>query len=693
MRSVHRRLASLAPALASVVCVALGGALGSGCSSTPEDPPVAVADGARGVFSPEVDLAAEGAFWDLPYPSDLRLTAAGAPDLKDFPNPALAIIDEFKLLAGGRKGFPVVPVGYFRFDAPLGERKETDAFAASKEAPLLLLDVDEKSPDRGKLYPVVAGTPAPDGYVPEHLLTIAARPGVLLTPSTKYAFVVRRTFTDAAGRGVAPARAFEPVLRGEAPAGARGEALRGLYAPLLATLDTLGIARTDVAAATVFTTGDVVADTAELAKRTSERFPTATTSYALEVLPSLQNAPFCHVTAKIDLPQFQRGKAPFDTEGLFELGDDGLPKKQRDESIAVSFSIPKTVMPQAGYPLVVYFHGSGGVAREFIDGGDKGDPFDVWPAATLAPLGFAMAGSALPISPDRVPGAKSFDYVNLNNFPAVRDTFRQGMLESHLLIDALAKTEIPKAVLDACAGPSLPPGATAYKLDLSRLSVQGQSMGGMYTNLVSAIEPRIQAAVPTGAGGFWTYFVLRLTVIPNAYNLIRLLIGTREQVTFMHPALHLIETALEVMDPLVSTSRLGRRPLPGHPARSIYEPVGKEDSYFNTDIFNAMALGYGHPEAGTVVWPSMRAGLSLVGLDAPAEYPVKQNLKSADGRPFTGVVAQYDNKNAEGTFDGHGIYRRLEAVRYQYACFHSTFQKTGVAVVPAPASLGTPCPQ
>jgi hypothetical protein len=691
-------MVSFAPALSALsalACVSLAGVLpfATACSSTPAPPPAEVADGARAVFSPDVDLAAEGAFWDLPYPSDLRLTAAGAPDLKSFPNPALGIIDEFKKLVEARRGFPVLPVAYFRFEAPLGERKETDAIAATKDSPVLLVDVDEKSRDRGKLYPLVAGAPTPDAYVPEHLLTLAPRPGVVLAPGTKYAFVVRRSLTDAAGRKVSPAKAFEPILRGEAPAGARGEALRGLYAPLLSTLDTLGVARTDVAAATVFTTGDVVADTAELAKRVSERFPVATASFTHEVLPSLQNAPFCHVTAKIDLPQFQRGKAPFDSEGLFELGSDGVPKKQRDESISVSFSIPKTAMPPAGYPLVVYFHGSGGVARELVDGIVKGDPPDERPAATLAALGFAVAGSSLPISPDRVPGAKAFDYVNLNNLPAVRDTFRQGMLESRMLIDALAKTEIPKSVLDGCAGASLPAGATAYKLDLSRLSVQGQSMGGMYANLVSAIEPRIQAVVPTGAGGFWTYFVLRLTVIPNAYNLIRLLIGTREQVTFMHPALHLIETALEVMDPLVSTPRLGRRPLPGHPTRAVYQPVGREDSYFNADIFDAMTLGYGHPRAGDEIWPSMRAGQALVGLDQPVSYPVKQNLTSAEGKPFTGIVAQYDNRNAQGTFDGHGIYRRLEAVRYQYACFHSTFQKTGIAVVPAPAALGSPCPQ
>ncbi len=693
---MRKRLRAVA-FLASAPLLGLLGTSPLACSSTPGGagpaPAPVAAEGARGVFLPDADLAADGAFWDLPYPSDLRLTAAGAPDVKSFPNPALAIIDEFKKLAEARQGFPVTPVGYFRFDAPLGERKETDALAGTKDAPLLLVNVDAASPDRGKLYPVVVGTPPADGYVPEHLLAIAPRPGVVLAPTTKYAFVVRRTFTDAAGKGVAPAASFAALLRGESVAGARGEGLRTLYAPLLATLDQLGVPRAEVAAATVFTTGDVVAKTAELAKRVSERYTAPIASFTLDTTPSLQKAPFCHVTAKIELPQFQRGKAPFDTEGLFDDGADGLPKKQRDESVVVSFTLPRSPMPAAGYPLVVYFHGSGGVAREVVDGIVKGGPYETFPAATLAPLGFAMAGAAMPISPDRVPGATPFGYVNLNNFPAVRDTFRQGILESHLLIDALGKVEIPKAALDGCDGATLPAGATAYKLDLTRLSAQGQSMGGMYTNLVSATDPRIQAAVPTGAGGFWTYFVLRLTVIPNAYNLIRLLIGTREQATFMHPALHLIQTALEVMDPLASTPRLARRPLPGHPTRSIYEPVGREDSYFNADIFDAMALGYGHPQAGAEVWPSMKAALALSGIDKRAEYPVKQNVMDLSGKPYTGVVVQYDNVNAEGPFDGHGIYRRLEAVRYQYSCFHSTFQKTGIAVVPAPAPLGTPCPQ
>jgi hypothetical protein len=674
----------------SLMVLAAIAPLDVGCSSTDTPDPGAQTGGSKAVFDPDADFSKEGAFFDLPYPSDARLDAKGAPELAAYPNPSLAIIDQFKKVAVERKGFPVLSIGYFRFDKPLETRDANVALPGEKSQSILLVDIDEKSPEKGRFLPVVASTPAPDGYVPSYLLAVSPRPGVLLAPSRKYAFVVRTQVKDAEGRPLQPSDGLSKLAKGQSPGGSKGDALVGLYAPLFSALDAAGIPRGEVAAATVFTTGDMVADTAELTKKLVDKYPGEVKSFALEENPALSAAPFCHVTAKISLPQFQKGKPPFDTEGLFEFGADGLPVKQRDEDVSVSITLPKKEMPAAGYPLIVFFHGSGGLARELVDGGTKGDPYEVWPGATVAKLGFAMAGSSLPISPERVPGAKDYDYLNLNNTPAMRDTFRQGIFESRVLIAALAKTEIPKSVVDACAGPSLPSGATAYKLDETRLSVQGQSMGGMYTNMVSAVEPKIEAAVPTGAGGYWTYFALRTTVLPNAYNLLRLLIGTREEITFMHPALHLIETAWEAIDPIVSTQRLAKRPLPGHPVRSIYEPAGKGDSYFDTNIYDAMALAYQHPQAGDTIWPTMKSSLDLLGIGEKATYPVKLNVKSDDGKPYTGIVVQYDNDN--GAFDGHGIYRRVEAVRYQYGCFHASYRKNGVAVVPAPAPLGTPCP-
>ncbi len=676
---LNRRLSPLFAAL-----LPLATALVPACSSSSSDP--ATAPAVTVAFDPEASFAAENGFFDFPYPSDLRLTPQGTPDVASFPDPGVPILVGLKKAAQERKGFPMVPAAYFKFTAKLKERDPELSVDGGVKAPLLLLDVDPASPERGTAYPVVAQTPNPDAYVPENLLSIAARPGIVLAPNRKFAFVVTRAVgMDAGGEPQAPA-ALLALSRGEVPAGAKGAALKELYAPLWETLDKVGVPRADVVGATVFTTGDVVADNATLGDLVVKTYAPDLTDLTLLADPANTQPELCHVRAKIVMPQFQKGTPIFTTEGLFDIGPDGLPAKQRDESVPVSIGIPKKPMPAGGYPLVVYFHGSGGVSQQVINGGDLGDPPDRWPGGTLAALGFATAGQALPISPERVPGAKDIDYINVNNLVAMRDTFRQGIVESRMFLAALSRVRIPASVLAGCTGPTLPAGETDYHF-ADNPHAQGQSMGGMYTNLVSASDKRIKLAVPTGAGGYWVYFILKTSTVPGAAGLVALLLRTTEKLSFLHPALQIAETALEPIDPMVSAARVGHRPLPGHPARPIYEPVGLNDSYFPTAIYDAMDLAYAHPRVGDEIWPTMRDAQKLAGLDTPLSYPVKANLKSVDGMPYTGAIVQY----APNGYDGHAIYRKHDAVLYQYGCFHASFRKTGTAVIPAPAPTGTPC--
>jgi len=377
------------------------------------------------------------------------------------------------------------------------------------------------------------------------------------------------------------------------------------------------------------------------------------------------------------------------------MGDDGLPKKQRDEEAPIAIAIPKGPMPVGGYPLMVYFHGSGGRSVQFIDRGKiftpDGDPEKgKGPAHILADFGIASAGSALPVNPERLPGALETEYLNINNLAAMRDTFRQGVIEQRLYIEALRNLQIDPALLAACTGPTLPAGETKFHFSDKDLLAQGQSMGGMYTNMIGAVEPRIRAVVPTGAGGFWTYFILKTSLIPGLESKVQvILLQTQAELTFMHPAIHLAETALEPADPMIYMPRLARRPLEGHPVRPIYEPVSKGDSYFPTVLYDAMVLAYGHNEAGDIVWPEMQEALKLDGLDGILEYPIWNNRKSeTDGTPYTGVVVQYEG---DGIYDPHSIYGQLDEVKYQYGCFFSTFLQTGTAKVLAPKPLGSPC--
>jgi hypothetical protein len=630
------------------------------------------------------ELTTPETFFDAPLPSDLRLDEGGHPDFRGFPNPNdNDLITGLLATVGHHPKWPMAPVAWLRFSAPLAPKMpDVNApLAADASSPALLVDVDPASPERGRLFPLVAEAGVRDDYRGDDLLALAPRPGFVLAPERKYAFLVKRDWNDAAGAPLGVARALADLAAGRTPAGRRGEAARALYTPLWETLPMIGVRAEEVAAATVFTTGDVVAETSRVAGALAARHTVTLRDIAVDPDDGANHERYCELVGKVTYPQFQHGRPPFDSGGLFDEADGGLPSKQRDEEAPFRINLPKGEMPPGGFPLVVYFHGSGGTSSNVVDRGPDANPKGFGPAHVFAGVGIATAASALPVNPERLPNATETAYLNLNNLAAMRDTFRQGVVEQRMFLDALTKIEIAPSALTGCTGLTLPAGATAFKFDAGKLIASGQSMGGMYTNMIGSTDPRYRIAVPTGAGGFWSYFITETTLISEVDVLLGTIFGTAPP-TFLYPYMHLFQMANEAADPMVYMPRLARRPLDGHPVRPVYQPVGEMDSYFPTTVFDAMALAYGHEQAGQVVWPTMQSALALAGLDGLAGYPVQQNLRSETGVAYTGVVVQYPTG---GLFDGHAIYSQLDAVKTQYACFVSSFLRTGVATVIDPA--------
>lgn len=659
------------------------------CGDDETSPPGAT--GTALVFDLSADLTSPDHFYDAPYPSDLRLDAEGHPDLRGFPNPASAPpVIGFLANASQAKGFPVIPVAYFKFTAPLGARSLDDVIAASPSSPFALLDVDGASPDAGKLVPVVAATLEPDPYTAENVVAVAPRPGFVLRPGTRYAALVLKSALDADGKPLGENPVLSRVIAGRGESDAERKAAE-LYAPLTPALATAGISPADVAAATVFTTGKVVQETAAIGDAVLAAHDVTITDLTLdtaEMYPEL-----CVLRGSATLPQFQGGTPPFDTDGRFVFDAAGVPIEQRTEVAPVVITVPRMPMPEAGYPLVLNVHGSGGfsiaMVRPVGDDGVPGDP--IGPSFPIATKNIAMAGFAMPLNPERFPGAEETEYLNVENFAAMRDTFRQGVVEARLVLEELATLSIPPATLAACTGTTLPNGATEFRFDPSKMAITGQSMGGMYTNMIGATEAKLGAAVPTGAGGHWTFFIrqtkLRDGQIPGFLVLV---LGTSVVPTFMHPALSMAAAGLEPADPIIYMPHLARRPLPGHPVRPIYEPVGKDDSYFPTSVYDAVAIAYGHRQAGDVQWPEMQDALALSGLEGVASFPVADNVVSDTGTSYTGSVVQF---LADGPYDPHAIYSHRDDVKRQYSCFWDAFMKTGKGVVVAPTTdWSAPCP-
>jgi hypothetical protein len=603
-------------------------------------------------------------FWDFPFPSDQRLDPNGAPEVTAFPNPRnLPILANLLSIVPDRRGWPMMTPAYFRFTAPV---PATSLDVVLADGPLYLIDIDPASPERGSKFPVVAKTLAADSYVTSNVLAIAPRPGIVLRARTQYAYVVARAFAPGFSR---------PSGFGES-----------VYPTLWSTLDAIGIERDDVLVATVFTTGDEVARIRARSEAIRAAYEPQLTN--VQLVGGDMYAGFCRLSAQITMPQFQTGEQPFDSGGLFVLDGDDVPAKQGEMTIPVVITLPKQTMPATGWPLYQFFHGSGGLSTGLVDLGYSPTPADMpepgkGPGYVVALQGIAAASAAMPLNPERLPTATDYSYLNINNLAAFPQTFQQGVFEQRLLTDALLALRIPDSVLSGCTG--IASGSGEHFFDPQKLVAGGQSMGGMYTNLVGAVEERFGALVPTGAGGFWNYMILESQIIPGARQLLGTALGVDDaELSFVHPAMNAIGLAWEIAEPIVAMSRIAHRPLEGLPARHVYEPVGKDDVYFPIAIYDAAALAYGNQQAGTQVWPSMQDALAQGGLAGIASYPVKANR---DGK--TRVVVQFEG---DGIIDAHYIYRQLETVKHQYSCFLATYLRDGVPTVPAPNLLSHPCP-
>ncbi len=491
-----------------------------------------------------------------------------------------------------------------------------------------LLGVDEAAPDYLVRYPVserFAAAPRP--YGAPNLLSVVPLRGVPLPPKSRYAVVLTRALRDAAGAPLATAAAVVQLSAGNAPPGMSSAALDAHGAALLA-LESAGMARSDVAAITVFTTGSP-----------TETLGTAIATARATAAPA-PNAPFtltdefpssCVYATTVDMPVYQPGEPPFSEEGGgFALDEAGQPVLQAKERARFVLTVPRATMPAAGFPLVVFSRTGAGCDRPIVDRGVHAEPGGEavtpgsGPALEFARAGFAGASIDGPHGGLRnvTKSDEQLLVFNLKNPVAVRDNVRQSALELALVPDILEGVQLDVA---GCAGASAS-GAIA-KFDTDTLAIMGHSVGATIAPLALVFEPRYKVAV-----------------------------GKRAR-----RSAHLWP---------VRRAGAHHTGLPRH----VLMMQGVVDHYIMPPIANAASLSFGLDLAGAaldaakpelVSLTPLEALLPLVGRGSIA-LPAAHNATSTDGTPATAVVT---HTLEDGIEDGHEVVFQTETPKHAYACF------------------------
>jgi predicted esterase len=635
------------------------GAADADAAGPPDAAPDAYRAPATALFELPRGGQATSEFYALPFPNDLRRRVDGSFDLAGHVRTNALMEQYLDTLAagGGEGGFGTNSAIFFRFDARIDPAALPATPEVSRDDPaaaVYLVDVDPDSPDRGRRVPLRLRfeTRAGTAIGPDWL-ALLPYPGFPLRPRTTYAAVVARRLLATDGSPVARAPDFD-ALAGTGAGDADVVAARAVYQPLLAWLDEPGgDERDDVASAAVFTTLDATSLMARLRAVTwrDAPWPTASGVRFVERKPD-----YVLYAGTYDAPNYQAGAPPYNElgSGDIELDAMGDPVAQRTESIRFAVTIPTGEMPQAGWPIAIYGHGTGGDYRSFADDAT---------AVRLAKQGLAaLSFDAVLHGPRNAPGAApETSFFNFQNPVAGRANVKQGAADGFQAVRlAMTLSITPRH-----------PGARRAVFDPDRIYYFGHSQGGIVGPPFLAAEPLVKGAVLSGAGGLLYLTLLEKTEPIDVKALVENFIRDVPLDQFNNQ-LALLQWFIESSDPVNYGRLLVSEPDPAVGAKDIYQSEGFVDHYTPDPCIEALAVAIGGAPVEPVVhWVD---GLGLRGLES-VDAPVTANQGG-----FTSVFLQYD----AGAGEGHFVVFDVAAARKQSAEFLGSLARDGRATLVEP---------
>lgn len=635
-----------------------------------------------------LDQLSQAAFFDHPWPSDLRVEN-GSPRLAGYYNPrAFPIIDDYAGSVKGKlDGFSPAAAGYLRFAGPIDA---TTLPASPKDsldpaASVQLLDIDLASPEHGKRKLVSLQWRAAEGvYYRPNTLAFMPSVGFPLRPHTRYALVVTDALQASEGGSIAQGAQLAMVV-GATPFDSATRTASAATAPAIAEIEAAGIDRHSIVHLAVFTTGDPTGELATMRDAVVKSFPAPAVTPGTWT-PGASTPDFDEYTGVYGpSPNYQAGTVPYAVEadgGGFVFAG-GAPVLQSSFDLRFSLSVPKDPrcpMPASGYPIVLYAHGTGGDYQSYLSDGTA----RILAYHCLASMGvdqiFHGARPGAPASGDE--SKEGLLFYNFQNPVAARTNGRQSALD-----------EVQRVRLFTESHLSIPASVTYSQkeahFDASRLLYFGHSQGGLNGPLFTAIDPSVRGAVFSGSGAQVGIALLEKTKPdPSPAALVRtILLGLNAdeaaELDLFHPVISLIQSIIDVEDPLHYGRLQASEPRVGFASKSIYMTEGisvdgSGDSYAPPHGIEAHALSIGLPPQ----LPEQHPIVELAwGGAQPLTVPSAGLSGNLAGGKASGVLGQWVPAKHH---DGHFVVFDVQPARLQAAQFLQNLAADPQGLVPPP---------
>ncbi|HUT76570.1 MAG TPA: hypothetical protein VM285_02730 [Polyangia bacterium] len=599
-----------------------------------------------------------GEFYRLPFPNDTRVSG-GKIDLGGHADPGLLIeelgdpvAEYFDIIENDLDGFGVQSCIYFRFNRWPGNA----AFDLMEN--MYIVNIEPGSDTYAeKAWIRFRGDGAKGKYICRNWVALCPSVGRPLKEGTTYAAILT---TDL---GAAQDEDFTAMLDSEEPSAAALAHAWNAYAPLRDYLTDQGVNGASLSVAAVFTTGHPSAGLPKVREAVRAEAAPVVTDLAVDD----SDETYALYTGKVSVPFFQQGTRPFKTTadgGGINYDADGLPVWVEDEDVKFALTVPTGEIPLAGWPVVLFAHGTGGSEMSFVGDGV---------AALMAEAGAAVIGieqvqhgerrgltadeAALDSnSPERM-------VYNFLNPRAARDNNVQAAADHFQIVRLIEEFAVVTG--------------EPVVFDTDQIYFFGHSQGTQGPFLFAAHEPAVKLLVLSGAGGYLVLSLLEKRQPIDIASAIRIVLMEFGEVDSAHPLLNLIQAAFDPVDPVGHGTYPFRTDpeLTGYPRRSVFVSYGLGDGYTPDSTQEALIRSLGVKQ-----W-AIDAEHQVAGVGLVESLPHGPTFNWGGGVTATTVAVQYES---DGDYDPHFVMFENEDAISQYTEFVRTAIAEGIPLLAAP---------